>query len=56
MGLIVCSQQGHFAELEQRGGRLLAWIRDQVRLKAFSAHLGAFIYRRRHSLMLNWEQ
>jgi hypothetical protein len=33
--------KGHFTELEQMRGRLLAWIRDQVRLKAFSAQQGA---------------
>jgi hypothetical protein len=33
-------------------GRLLAWIGDQVRLKAFTSRLGAFIYRGRRSLML----
>ena len=34
-------------------GRLLAWIGDQVRLKAFTVQQRAFIYKRRHSLVLN---
>jgi len=39
-----------------KGGRLLAWIGDQVRLKAFLPNKRAFIYKRRHSLMLNQKQ
>jgi hypothetical protein len=35
------ANKGHFTELEQYGGRLLAWIGDQVRLKAFNAQQGA---------------
>jgi hypothetical protein len=65
-------QQGRISEIKQgphslqptralhrtgtQRGRLLAWIGDQVRLKAFSGQLRAFIYKRRHSLMLFWEQ
>ena len=35
-----------------KGGRLLAWIGDQVRLKAFTAQQEGLIYRRRHCLVL----
>ena len=35
------------------GGRLLAWIGDQVRLKALLPNKRGLIYRRRHSLVLN---
>ena len=38
------------------GGRLLAWIGDQVRLKALLPNKRGLIYRRRHSLVLEWEQ
>jgi len=35
-----------------KGGRLLAWIGDQVRLKAFTAQQEGLIYKGRHSLVL----
>ena len=37
MGLTVCSQLRALHRIGSQGGRLLAWIRDQVRLKASSA-------------------
>jgi len=40
------AHQGHVTELDHKGGRLLAWIGGQVRLKAFTAQQGSFIYRR----------
>jgi hypothetical protein len=46
------ANKGHFTELDHKGGRLLAWIRGQVRLKAFTAQQEGLIYRRRHSLVL----
>jgi hypothetical protein len=37
------ANEGHFTELKQQRGRLLAWIRDQVRLKAFWPTKGLYI-------------
>jgi len=52
VGLTVSSQLKGTLLNWNNGGRLLAWIGDQVRLKAFSDQLKGLIYRRRHCLML----
>jgi hypothetical protein len=36
---------GHFTKLDHKVGRLLAWIEDQVRLKALLPNKRAFIQR-----------
>ena len=45
MGLTVCSQLRALYRTGSQWGRLLAWIRDQVRLKAFSAQQRALYTR-----------
>jgi hypothetical protein len=53
MGLIVCSQLRALTELGHKWKRLLAWIGDQVRLKAFSAQQRALYTRGGIALYLN---